>query len=112
MHDLIDEGLKDDDELIRDFFVMRDDRPRDMDELPMDLDPESRHQSSVMSLMNGYGFIRFPDNNLFFLREDLVDIEFGDLRVGDMLEFNVAVNSRGQRVAKLIKRVEGDDSAN
>jgi len=42
----------------------------------------------------------------------LVDIEFGDLRVGDMLEFNVAVNSRGQRVAKLIKRVEGDDSAN
>ena len=57
-----------------------------------------------MSLMNGYGFIRFPDNNLFFLKDDLIDAEFSDLHVGDMLEFNVAVNSRGQRVAKQINR--------
>ncbi|MCB9164100.1 MAG: NYN domain-containing protein [Flavobacteriales bacterium] len=104
MHDLIDEGLKEEDELIMDCFVARDDRMRDMEDLPADLDPESRHRSTVMSLMNGYGFIRFPDNNLFFLKDDLLDAEFSELRVGDMLEFNVAVNARGQRVAKQIKR--------
>lgn len=109
MHDLVDEGLKDDDELIRDFFVMRDDRPREQEELPADFDADSRHTSTVMSLMNGYGFIRFPDNNLFFLREDLLDAEFADLRVGDALEFNVTMNSRGQRVAKQIKRVHEMD---
>jgi cold shock CspA family protein len=113
MHDLIEEGLKDDDEVIRECFVLRDDRARDVDEAApvTEVDPGSRHRSTVMSLMNGYGFIRFPDNNLFFLREDLADAEFGDLRIGDPVEFSVAMNSRGQRVAKAIQRVQGLDHA-
>jgi len=106
MHDLIEEGLKDDDELIRDLFVMREDRTREVDDTPVDFDPDLRQKGTVMSLMNGYGFIRFPDNNLFFLREDLLDTEFTDLQVGDMLEFNVAMNARGQRVAKQINRIQ------
>lgn len=108
MHDLIEEGLKDDDELIRECFVARSEQPREWDEANTPAvggESETRQRSTVMSLMNGYGFIRFPDNNLFFLREDLEDTEFGDLRVGDQLEFNVAVNNRGQRVARQIRRV-------
>lgn len=108
MHDLIEEGLKDDDELIRECFVARSEQPREWDEQSAPLvegDSEARQRSTVMSLMNGYGFIRFPDNNLFFLREDLEDAEFADLHVGDQLEFNVAVNNRGQRVARRIRRV-------
>jgi len=107
MHDLIEEGLKEDDELIREFFVMRESPVRDLDENGVSTTEvdDTRHRSTVMSVMNGYGFIRFPDNNLFFLREDLEDAEFGDLRIGDELEFNVAVNNRGQRVARHIKRV-------
>ncbi|MBL7952848.1 MAG: NYN domain-containing protein [Flavobacteriales bacterium] len=106
MHDIIDEGLKEDDELVREFFVLRESQPREMEEgnASTVIVEEGRHRSTVMSLMNGYGFIRFPDNNLFFLREDLEDQEFGDLRIGDELEFNVAVNSRGQRVARQIRR--------
>ena len=53
---------------------------------------------------NGYGFIRFPDNNVFFLHDDLEEVDFTELSVGFMLEFNVAMNSRGQRVAKHISR--------
>ena len=30
--------------------------------------------------MNGYGFIRYPDNNLFFLHDDLEDADFEELR--------------------------------
>ncbi len=109
MHDLIDEGLKDDDEVIRELFVVRDTMPREIEEIGTTLvegDPEARHQSSVMSLMNGYGFIRFPDNNLFFLREDLQEADFSDLRIGDAVEFSVAMNNRGQRVARQIRLVK------
>lgn len=115
MHDVIDEGLKDNDELIRDFFVVRENLSRELDEHPMalpDFDPEVRHQSTVMSVMNGYGFIRFPDNNLFFLRDDLEDADFGDLRIGDAVEFSVAMNNRGQRVARHIRLIKELDPAN
>lgn len=107
MHDLIDEGLKEEDELVIDCFVARDDRMRDMEDPFADLDLEFRHCSTVMSLMNGYGFIRFPGNNLFFLKDDLLDAEFGDLHVGDMLEFDVKTKDDGKRVAKQIKRADG-----
>jgi cold shock CspA family protein len=113
MHDLVDEGLRDNDEVIRDFFVVRENLPRELEDQPMglpDMDPEARHKSTVMSMMNGYGFIRFPDNNLFFLRDDLEGAEFSDLRIGDGVEFSVAVNSRGQRVARHIKLVDASDN--
>lgn len=112
MHDLIDEGLKDEDELIRECFVARSEQPREWDDSVtpvVESEGDTRHRSTVMSLMNGYGFIRFPDNNLFFLREDLEDADFADLRVGDQLEFNVATNNRGQRVARSIRRVSEMD---
>lgn len=114
MSDIVEEGLASGDEVVQDMFVTKEMLPRD----PATPDPdkplvsissyedEERQQSQIMSLHNGYGFIRFPDNNLFFLHDDLVDVEFTDLKVGDMVEFNTAVNSRGQRVAKRIKRVE------
>ena len=108
MHDLVEEGLRDDDEVIREMFVQMGSGPRDLEEVGMstaDEDPTVRQRSTIMSLMGGYGFIRYPDNNLFFLRDDLVDVEFSDLRIGDELEFNVAMNNRGQRVAKNVQRV-------
>ncbi|MBP6391415.1 MAG: NYN domain-containing protein [Flavobacteriales bacterium] len=112
MHDLIDEGLKENDPVVRDLFVVRDTTIRDGDAdggMPSTattvlLDDE-RHRSSVMSLHNGYGFIRYPDNNLFFMRDDLEDIEFAELLIGTELEFNLAMNGKGQRVAKQIRRV-------
>jgi uncharacterized LabA/DUF88 family protein/cold shock CspA family protein len=110
MHDLIEEGLRDDDEVIRDVFVARD-TSRDTDQeglerAPVTLVDEERRRSTVMSLMNGYGFIRYPDNNLFFRYDDLQGLTFDELAINDELEFNVAVNQKGQRVARNITRVE------
>ncbi len=107
MADLVEEGLREDDEVVRDMFVLKESTPRDMEgERPLvsvsDYVDDERYTGEVMSLHNGYGFIRFPDNNVFFLHDDLVDVEFSDLSIGSMLEFNVAMNSRGQRVAKNI----------
>jgi cold shock CspA family protein len=112
MSDIVEDGLKSGDEVVLDMFVTKEFMPKE----PGTPDPDKplvsisnyedqeRQQSQVMSLHNGYGFIRFPDNNLFFLHDDLIDVEFTDLKVGDMVEFNTAVNNRGQRVAKRIKR--------
>lgn len=107
MHDLIEEGLKDDDAVVREVFVVRESVPKDAEEgqAVQSFDPAERHRSEVMSLHNGYGFIRYPDNNLFFLHDDLQEAEFTDLRVGDPVEFNVTMNARGQRVAKLVRLV-------
>ncbi|MBV6404820.1 MAG: NYN domain-containing protein [Flavobacteriales bacterium] len=106
MHDLIDEGLRADDAVVRELFVLRDSTMREEEGGPVAAVPvdDTRHRSTVMSLHGGYGFIRFPDNNLFFLRDDLEDVPFTELAVGDELEFNVAVNAKGQRVAKRITR--------
>ena len=84
---------------------MREGEPAERPTISMaDYDDDTRYTGEVMSLHNGYGFIRFPDNNVFFLHDDLDGIEFTELSVGTMLEFNVAMNSRGQRVAKNINR--------
>lgn len=109
MHDLIEEGLKEDDELVRDLFVVRD-PGRDMEadgpeRQAVTLVDEDRHRSTVMSLMNGFGFIRYPDNNLFFRYDDLQDVTFDQLRVNDEVEFNVAMNGKGQRVARDVVRL-------
>jgi uncharacterized LabA/DUF88 family protein/cold shock CspA family protein len=111
MHDLIEEGLQADEEVVRELFVLRE--PRDLDAdaaerpLPQLVDDE-RHRSTIMSLMNGYGFIRYPDNNLFFRHDDLEHVAFEDLHVNDEVEFNVAMNNKGQRVARHVNLLNAD----
>lgn len=111
MHDLIDEGLKENDPLIREIFVAQASISRESMDNGSDRSDSSaseRQRSEVMSLHSGYGFIRFPENNLFFLHEDLENGEFSDLSIGDPVEFSVATNERGQRVARNITVLELD----
>jgi uncharacterized LabA/DUF88 family protein/cold shock CspA family protein len=120
MHELIDDGLRENDPVVREMFVIRetplirefDDQLRNGSSATTTTvhDPEDRRRSEVMSLHNGYGFIRYPDNNLFFIHDDLEGEDFSQLRVGDPVEFSVAVNNRGQRVAKNIKRLVPEEN--
>lgn len=111
MSDIIEDGLKSGDEVVLDMFVTKESLPEWSDTQDPDKSRESqeRPHSHIMSLHNGYGFIRFPNNNLFFLHDDLVGLEFEDLKVGDMVEFDTGVNNNGQRVAKNITRYEPKD---
>jgi uncharacterized LabA/DUF88 family protein len=114
MAELVEQGLQDEDEVVLEMFVQKESGSRDWDaDKPMSVAPEpmdeNRYRGEIMSLHNGYGFIRFPDNNVFFLHDDLEGVEFSMLSVGQMLEFNVAKNSRGQRVAKHITLVPQDE---
>jgi uncharacterized LabA/DUF88 family protein/cold shock CspA family protein len=112
MHDLIEEGLEHDDAVIREMFVVRESyREQDADgvDLPQPtLVDDERHRSTVMSIMNGYGFIRYPDNNLFFRFEDLQGFTAENLHVNDEVEFHIAVNNKGQRVARNVSIAQVD----
>lgn len=60
--------------------------------------------STVFSLKDGYGFILFPQtNNLFFHHSFLIDTDFNDLREGDMVEFLLTRNDRGEPIAKNVR---------
>ena len=112
MSDLVEEGLQANDEVVTDLFVSKEVLlPRDPATDPdrplismSNYEDNERHTSSIMSLHKGYGFIRFPETTLFSPHDDLVEVDFNTLAIDDMMEFSVAVNSKGQRVAKRIKR--------
>ena len=63
--------------------------------------------STIFSLKDGYGFIAFPStNNLFFHFSFLVDTDFNDLREGDMVEFTMGKNERGDPIARNVKLIK------
>jgi cold shock CspA family protein/uncharacterized LabA/DUF88 family protein len=88
-------------------FVERKRTLYPMDNIMVEMDDEGEIKTStVFSLKDGYGFISYPQtNNLFFHSSFLVDTEFTDLREGDMVQFTLTRNERGEPVAKDVKLV-------
>ncbi|MDE6182925.1 MAG: NYN domain-containing protein [Rikenellaceae bacterium] len=67
--------------------------------------PTKKERSDILSLKNGYGFIRYPNNNLFFHYQNVIG-DFTDLKVGDTVEFTIDKNSEGQDIAKCVMKVD------
>lgn len=65
--------------------------------------------SSVLSLKNGYGFIKYPPNNLFFHYTTVRNVDFNDLLVNDQVEFCLAHNSEGQLIATEVSLIEEEE---
>ena len=102
MSTIINEGIKGGDEIIEDMFVSN--MPTsETPEAPL-YNPGNRQTGEIMKLGNGTGFIKFPNNNVFFHHTDLRSINFNDLEVGDMLEFEIFLNNRDQQQARDINR--------
>ena len=58
-----------------------------------------RQESNIMTLKEGFGFIRFPPNNVFFHYTSLRDYDFNDLAIGDRVAFTVETKDNGRVVA-------------
>ena len=126
MHDLIESRSTKDEEVIQNLFVRRDDTqprpPRDAREyqdmiehraprVEEDVkDDSERFESYILSMKNGYGFIKYPPNNLFFHASDMLNADFQDLREGDPVEFALGLNRDGDEVAKRVKLIFEDDT--
>ncbi len=112
MHQIIDEGLKNNDPEIRELFVSGESRSFSAQvqtdaRLIIDED-EVSEVSTVLSIKNGFGFISYPNNNLFFHYQDVLG-EFTDLQPGDYVEFTVDKNNHKQDVAKRVRKLSKEE---
>lgn len=100
MHEIIDNRVKKNEPLINNLFVQTEGKKalRNPGE-----ERTLNNSSEIMTLKNGYGFIKYPPNNLFFHFSSLVDSDFNDLKVGDRVEFKIAKNDQGEDIAKEVK---------
>ncbi len=119
MQEVIECGLEQNNELIMNLFVSSESaKNSDIDEdhilYPVrdafDVSKE-RYTSRILSIKNGYGFIRFPNNNLFFHSLDLMEGSFESLAPGDRVEFALGKNDQGQDVAKNVKKLEDQEES-
>ncbi|MGF1532297.1 MAG: NYN domain-containing protein [Bernardetiaceae bacterium] len=123
MHEIIDNRVKRNDPLIRNLFVAESGphnngyyggngyRKQENVAIPLDENGAPRKvRSRILSVLNGFGFIEYPPNNLFFHHTDVKgEHEFADLREGDKVRFTVGTNDKGEKVARTVELVLEDD---
>ena len=101
MHEVIERGLKKNDPLVSALFVGNDNGPSSEQE---------KEISEILSLKEGYGFIKYPNNNLYFHSKDVIG-DFADLAPGDTVEFTVERNLQKQQdVAKNVCKISSEVS--
>lgn len=109
MHELIENGLDKHDPLVVNIFVNGEQNlPKRNNTTPAEEKVGGDGTSYVFSLKNGYGFIAYPPNNLFFHYTEVIDGDFNELSEGDRVEFVIEKNEKGQEVAKQVKKIEGE----
>lgn len=106
MHEIIDNRVRKNEPLINNLFVPQT-RQRVFETLKEKTQTSSTEKTgTIMTLKGGFGFIKFPPNNLFFHYSSLVGVDFNDLKENDKVQFSVEKNDKGEDVAKNIKLVE------
>lgn len=111
MHNIIDNRLANKNGMIDKLFVSQEtkryyDAPQAVVQRQPAVIPEGeRHTSVITTLRSGYGFIAAKPQNLFFSYADLVEgVEFMDLREGDVVEFSIGTNEKGEK-AEAVKKL-------
>ncbi|MCB9276480.1 MAG: NYN domain-containing protein [Lewinellaceae bacterium] len=114
MHELIDSRTAQDSFLADSLFVPRSAREPGNDSGSGHNPPATAGKkengvktSTILSLKEGYGFIQYPPNNLFFHYSELENADFNDLLIGDRVTFRVGKNEEtGQDIATEINLLE------
>ena len=117
MHDVIDRGLAQQDEVVEGLFVNQSEpavfapSTAAAPKLARLTGPTAAGpvgtlgMSTIKNLKNGFGFVVMPPNNLFFSYADLTEGDFNDLREGDWVEFTVGRNHRDEDCARNVRKV-------
>ncbi|GGH48346.1 cold-shock protein [Mangrovimonas yunxiaonensis] len=56
-------------------------------------------EGEILSIHNGFGFIKKQPNNLFFHYQSVNGIDFNDLNVGDKVVYEIDQNEKGEDIA-------------
>jgi cold shock CspA family protein len=117
---LIDNRISRNDSIINNLFVQTDGKKsynnyveerndrHDYNDVE-EVDEEDFKLGEIHSLKDGYGFIKFPPNNLFFHHTSVIDGEFSELREGDEVEYTVGINEEGQQIARNVRLIWEDE---
>lgn len=115
MHLIIDSKVRKNEPLVNDLFVpkskekttVKNYHPESEDEDSDDTNFNLEwHESNILSLKEGFGFIKYPPNNVFFHYTSLKDYDFNDLEIGDMVRFTLEEKEGGRMVAMQVMVVE------
>lgn len=108
LNEIIDDPANKGNSFVEGLFVSKLDRrydiPQYFDEIGNEdlstLESDNQiHESSILSLKNGYGFIKYPPNNLFFHYQSVQDADFNELQIGDEVLFEIAKKDNGEELA-------------
>lgn len=99
MHEIIDNRVRKNEPIINNLFVTSVRAKAEEKVAPA----STAANSEILSLKKGFGFIKYPPNNLFFHHTDVEDIDFNELKEGDRVEFQIGANEEGQPVAKSVR---------
>lgn len=118
MDTVIDDRTRRSDPLVSNLFVARKDSVA-AQSISGEQQPRPEPlQGSIYSLKEGFGFIKPTSpsyrgpQTLFFYYGELTDLDFNDLKVGDVVSFIVGENDRGPCAARIstIRPVTGSDA--
>jgi cold shock CspA family protein len=66
-------------------------------------DARNHPKRSQQNLKDGYGFIKFVPDNVFFHFSQLVNVDFRDLNIGDKVTFRIKVHDGKPRAVEVSK---------
>ena len=104
MHEEIEKGLKKKNSEIVSLFV---DNDLSREEIVPEVPTGEVQVSQILSIKNGFGFVKYPNNNLFFHQLDVLG-DFFELAPGDPVEFTIEKNQMKQDVAKNVRKISHD----
>lgn len=102
MHNEIERGLCECNPLIEQMFVGGEN-------MHIEAEHKETEMGEVLSIKNGFGFVKYPNNNLFFHHLDVTG-DFTELTPGDMVEFTVEKNQLKQDVAKNVVKIDSGET--
>lgn len=100
MHTFIDDRAKRNEMLVNNLFVSNDSKK------PQAIDAAEIGEGKVgeiLSLKNGFGFIKYPPNNVFFHFSNLIGSDFQELQIGDQVVFDLEKSDEGHDIAKNVR---------
>lgn len=101
MHELIDNRLRKSDPLINNLFV-----PPSQTKVAVKTEPKGDgNVAEILKLKEGYGFLKWPPNNIFFHYSSVTGVDFNDLKEGDRVEFALDRGEQGNLIAKNVRLV-------
>lgn len=101
MSKIIDDRVRQKESIINSLFVQTE--PRRVTVKQSVESNKTALTSEILTVKNGFGFIKYPPNNLYFHYTDVLDTDFNDLQIGDKVQFSLDKNDKGEDIARNVR---------